>query len=906
MKSQSAGRRVKPSSSRAIWIALSLIVASLGTLTTPTEAAPGDVQVSVFNQPGLNGAGTGCAVENDNLIKIIDAIPGYAVDGSIVDFIDGVGQPTVASQLASSRFFFMTDMETVSVNDSFLPETAKTAFRNWTNSGGVMVMTGTSGTNDTTFLNNIYGWNLGNTGGASATEVTANTAGTPFSNATNGVSLSPHSATDSISAGTVPNFTPMWRTSAGNSAVAVIRYGSGYVIYLGWDFYDSGPTCSKYTDPWVAQIVPAALRYASELSQSGLENATTSGGDLKYTFSQTGTTYYVVVPSGSVVPTNTQIKAMASYGSVTVSRSASSATSANVERVFPVTGLNAASDYTAYLVTEYDSSGTPTFSAQQSVSFSTKPGVPSLVLVTPDTSKVTVNLTPFGTETNFEYSTDGGSTWTARSPASVAGSWEITGLTNGTAYNFQFRSAFKTLKSDSTTATSATPAIQPAFLSDLVPSTGDLSPTFSSGTQSYELSVANSENTLRFTPTSSGNSITVAGRSTLSGAASSVISLSVGRTAVTIAVNRPLVGAPLTVYTIQVTRQSAVSSTPTQGAVFSPSPTPSPSVTPSPRPTPRPTVIPRPSVLPTPSASPAPSPSVTAAPTPLPIPDLSPVAIPELTASPGVVFNRSNPISQALVDILSSPLAYTRDGFSLALPTMTPNQSVAIENGVPVAAPRAPTINQNGYLIQGSNWQVALEATRTNGEPLVLDESGNLVLNSERLVQFQGTGFAPGSIIKVWLFSDPTSIAEVVADAAGDFSGSAQLSANIPDGEHTVQLNGLSKNGQIRSVALGVVVQPDVVATPIASPVDYTQLWNLVFVTVGVVMVFFLVLLARKRWFLIAAKRRNRKDEEQRQVFATGVGETSPRQQFPNDSRRRIGAGSPPNRKRSVFRPKGA
>ena len=905
---QPKGKRVlSPAPLKGRWLALGLVLVCLSPVAPPTSAAPADINVSVFNQPGLNGNGVGCSVENDNLIKIIDAIPGYAVDGSIVDFIDGAGQPTVASQLAASRFFFMTDMETVSVNDSFLPETAKAAFRSWTNSGGVMVMTGTSGANDTTFLNTIYGWNLGNTGGASATEVTANTAGTPFANATSGVALSPHSATDSISPGTVQNFTPMWTTSAGNSAVAVIRYGSGYVIYLGWDFFDSGPGCSKYTDPWVAQIVPAALRYASELSQSGLENATTSGGDLKYTFSQPGTTYYVVVPSGSVAPTNTEIKAMANYGSVTVSRSDSSATSANVERVFAVTGLNPATDYTAYLVTEYDSSGTPTFSAQQTVSFSTKPGVPSVVSVTPETSKVTVTLTPFGTETNFEYSTDGGSTWTSRSPASVSGSWEITGLTNGITYNFQFRSAFKTLKSDSTTATSATPAIQPAFLSNLVPSTGDLNPTFSSGTQSYEVSVANSESTIRFTPTSSGNSITVAGRSTLSGAASSAISLSVGRTAVTIAVNRPLVGAPVTVYTIQVTRQSAVSSTPPQGASSSPSPTPTPSATPSPRPTPRPITTPRPPLPPIPTVAPRPSPSVTAAPTPLPTPVLSPVPIPELRASPGVVFNRTNPVSQELVDILSSPLSYqSPNALSLSLPTMTPNQSVAIENGAPVAVRSVVTSNQNGYSVQGSDWQVSLEARSTSGEPLELDESGNLVLNSDRLVQFQGTGFAPGSIIKVWLFSDPASIADVTADQNGSFIGSAQLPADIPQGDHTVQLNGLSTNGQIRSIALGVVVQPDVVATPIATPVDFTQLWNLVFVTAGVVMMFFLVLLARKRWFLIAAKRRKRKDEDQRKAFATGVGEASPKQQFPNDSRRRIGAGSPPNRKRFSFKPKGA
>jgi hypothetical protein len=904
----------------AILLSLSLILSGFVGLSRPALASS-DIQVSVFNMPNLNGAGTGCAVENDNLIKIIDAVPGYNVDGTIVDFVDQVGQTTLASQLAASRFFFMTDMETVTVNDSFLPDTAKAAFRNWTNSGGVMVMTGTSGTNDTTFLNNIYGWNLVNTGGASASEVTANTAGTPFSNATNGASLSPHSATDSISAGTVQNFTSMWRTSAGNSAVAVIRYGSGYVIYLGWDFYDSGPTCSKYTDPWVAQIVPAALRYASELSQSGLENATTSGGDLKYTFSQTGTTYYVVVPSGSAVPTNTQIKAMADYGSVTVSRSESSATSANVERVFAVTGLSAAADYTAYLVTEYDSSGTPTFSAQQAVSFSTKPGVPTVVSVTPDTSKVTVNLTPFGTETNFEYSTDGGSTWTARSPASVAGSWEITGLTNGTTYNFQFRSAFKTLKSDSTSATSATPAIQPAFLSNLVPSTGDLNPTFSSGTQSYELTVANSESSIRFTPTSTGNSITVAGRNTVSGAASSEISLSVGRTAVTIAVNRSLVGAPVTIYTIQVTRQSIVSSPPSGGTVTSPTPTPS--ATPSPRPVPRPVASPRPSQAPTPSVSPSPTTNAAPTPTPFPTPILTPVAIPELRPTPGVVFNRTNPISQALVDILSSPLAYENaNAFSLSLPTMTPNQSVAIENGEPVAVQPVVNNNENGYLLQGSDWQVSLEARSTSGEPLALDESGNLVLNSDRLVQFQGTGFAPGSIIKVWLFSDPASLAYVTADENGSFTGSAQLPADIPDGEHTVQLNGLSAIGQIRSIALGVVVQPDLIAAPTFAPIDFAPLWNLALAAAGVVMMFLLVLVARKRWFLLAAKRRKRKEqreaikseraiakkgkrEAQRQqllidevdpFLAQQVAQATPLQQFPVDSRRKLGKGAPPRK----------
>lgn len=543
---------------------LSLCLAPALVLATasPQAASAANIQVSVYNQSGLNGSG--CAGENENLIAIIDAIPGYDVDGSIVDFVDGVGQTTLAAQLSASRFFFMTDMENADpTSSSFLPDSAKTAFRNWTNSGGVMVMTGTHGVKDVTFLNNIYNWNLTNQSHTTATEVTSNTSGTPFSNATSGVNLTQSNATESIGAGTVQNFKPMWVTSAGNAEVAVIQYGAGYIIYMGWDFYNSGPTCGFAADPWVTGIVPAALRYASELSQSGLDNATTTGGDLKYTFSQNGDAYYVVVPSGATAPTNSEIKAMSNYGSVTVRAQGSSAISANVERVFPVTGLTPATDYTAYIVTEYVSNSVATFSTQQVVNFSTKPGTPTVVSLTPDSGKVTAAITPFGSETNFEYSIDGGTTWVARSPASTASPWEITGLTNGTSYNFIFRSAFKTLRSEPTIGVSSTPSVAPAYLSSLTSSEGTLSPNFASGTLNYQVSVANAIETLTLTPTSSGNTITVRGQACTSGQASSAIPLAVGANQVTVSVIRAVQGAVATIYTVQVTRQAAPSSSST-------------------------------------------------------------------------------------------------------------------------------------------------------------------------------------------------------------------------------------------------------------------------------------------------------------------------------------------------------
>jgi hypothetical protein len=547
-------------------------------------------------------------------------------------------------------------------------------------------------------------------------------------------------------------------------------------------------------------------------------------------------------------------------------------------------------------------SGTPQASA---------PGAPTISAITAGDQSLSVAFTPPGNNggssiTNYEYSING-STWVTPSPAVTTSPIVISGLTNGTTYPVRVRAVNSSGSGAASNTVSATPTDSlgaPTILS-VTPDDQSLIVSFNapgsnggSPITNYEYSIDGST-WITPSPAATTSPLVIPG---LTNGTAYPVRIRAVNSAGPGAASNSITETP-----------AGVAGSPSSGSVSTPGP-----ALPTPTPTPSPSVSPRPAPQPTPSRQPTavvpslplpvatPRPSVTAAPTPLPTPIVTPVAIPELRPSPGVVFNRTNPISQALVDILSSPLAYTRDGSSLSLPTMTPNQSMAIENGAPVSAPRAPTVNQNGYLIQGSNWQVSLEARSTSGEPLELDESGNLVLNSDRLVQFQGTGFAPGSTIKVWLFSDPASIAKVTADQNGSFSGSAKLSADIPEGEHTVQLNGLSTNGQIRSVALGVVVQPDVVATPIATPVDFTQLWNLVLVTAGVVMMFFLVLLARKRWFLIAAKRRKRKDEEQRKAFAMGVSEASPKQQFPNDSRRRIGAGSPPNRKRSSFKPKSA
>jgi hypothetical protein len=223
------------------------------------------------------------------------------------------------------------------------------------------------------------------------------------------------------------------------------------------------------------------------------------------------------------------------------------------------------------------------------------------------------------------------------------------------------------------------------------------------------------------------------------------------------------------------------------------------------------------------------------------------VLIPELEVRPNIAFTPSNPVPAAIRDVLSKPFGYELDTAGRPeLPALAPTQSLAFENGSPVGVELVRTSEQSGYILSGDGWQVELEAADSSGSPLKLDDSGNIVLNDDRFVEFSGTGFAPGSLVKVWLFSDPAELSQLTADSSGSFNGRALVPTATPVGEHTIQLNGISKDGQLRSVALGVVVQADAAA-------ETSQFgWSWWYLLGGLLPLF---------WWIIW-KRRKREEEE--------------------------------------------
>ncbi|MFB9847118.1 DUF4347 domain-containing protein, partial [Oceanisphaera arctica] len=266
------------------------------------------VQVSVFSYPGLNGDGSQPGDENANLASIVQAIiddgGNYSLDTSITSFTD----PDLAEKLAASGFFFMTDMERQSPTDtSFFPESARVIFRDWVADGGVIMMTGTSGANDVNFLNLIFDWDLSSSyHSENSSRVDANAADTPFADIS-ASELAPMNASDTISSGSVENFKTIYGTDD-KAAVATIQYGSGHVIYMGFDYYGAGTEGYQYSSPWVQEIIPAAMEYSSILAGSGDVEE-----DQTYTFAADA------FKSGGSVLSQVKITSLPTNGSLTLS-----------------------------------------------------------------------------------------------------------------------------------------------------------------------------------------------------------------------------------------------------------------------------------------------------------------------------------------------------------------------------------------------------------------------------------------------------------------------------------------------------------------------------------------------------------------------------------------------------------
>lgn len=310
--------------------------------------------------------------------------------------------------------------------------------------------------------------------------------------------------------------------------------------------------------------------------------------------------------------------------------------------------------------------------------------------------------------------------------------------------------------------------------------------------------------------------------------------------------------------------QTSVASSALSIIIESPPPAPV-SSGPAPAPNPLPTnispVAPRPNPV-----APAPRPNpVAPAPRPAPIPALIPsgsavfpispipAAQPIVVPQRNVSYESVGEIPEVLVEALRQPVAISRTNSSVpTLPELSPMEGVALMNGQ--IEPMVISTNQqgDGFSATGDGFGMNFAAVSSSGSPIKLDNDGNILLDGDRNVTFSGFGFAPGSLVQVWLFSDPVALREVIADKNGEFTGQSTIPGKIPFGQHTVQLNGITNEGVIRTLSMGVVLaEPAVPVAPAQSQIEGLS-FNWIYAVILFPLAFVL-------WFVLARRRSERK-----------------------------------------------
>jgi len=209
-------------------------------------------------------------------------------------------------------------------------------------------------------------------------------------------------------------------------------------------------------------------------------------------------------------------------------------------------------------------------------------------------------------------------------------------------------------------------------------------------------------------------------------------------------------------------------------------------------------------------SSPTPTPTVTPttpAPAPAPAQDSSPSASATPTPTP-------TPTATASTATVLGPVTNTANS-GVPAGGVAPGTGVLIVNGEKVSVTVKPDARDDKRLeVSGPGFTMSLAGLNAKGKPLGLTPDGALILEQDRTAAVAGTGFQPNSLVYLYLFSEPRFLGTVQTDANGGFKGSVPLPADIADGRHTLQSNGFTPDGTVRSLSLGVVVATPVAAAP--------------------------------------------------------------------------------------------
>ena len=186
-----------------------------------------------------------------------------------------------------------------------------------------------------------------------------------------------------------------------------------------------------------------------------------------------------------------------------------------------ISGLTNGTSYNVK-IKAVNSVGAGTESSQESGTPLSVPLSPTISSVTPSNGTLTIAFTAGGTGgssiTNYQYSLDGGATWTTRSPAATTSPITVTGLTNGTTYQVQIRAVNSLGSGKSTESITASTPLEISSAPSITSVTGGnptLSVAFTAGSggtiTNYEFSTNGGTTWQVRNPVSATSPLTISG-----------------------------------------------------------------------------------------------------------------------------------------------------------------------------------------------------------------------------------------------------------------------------------------------------------------------------------------------------------------------------------------------------------
>jgi hypothetical protein len=168
--------------------------------------------------------------------------------------------------------------------------------------------------------------------------------------------------------------TPILSSSEGTGDVFAEKpFGSGLVLFSGLTTPFFLTSSEWQPQPQMTNMLYAMIDYARNAGMTAVANVTQTVGEFGYTFSENGTTSYILVPGGATPPTAAQVAAGVNYADVTIFDAKTVSTTGGVSHTFNLSDLIPDTNYDIYVVTFYFDGDSNVYSDVGKTNFKTEP-----------------------------------------------------------------------------------------------------------------------------------------------------------------------------------------------------------------------------------------------------------------------------------------------------------------------------------------------------------------------------------------------------------------------------------------------------------------------------------------------------------------------------------------------------